>query len=110
MPSPKEIKMEIPGSFTLDQILFGLIEAEEMKNRNVTEMKVLPDGPDGHRSEATLVKQPVGVPFPQLLLVKVPSAGKLPSIIAAQLADSKKHLFDATIFVENEKTRIAAFR
>lgn len=103
-----EIEMEIDGSFTLAQILDGLIEAEEMKNRNVTEMSVLPDGPGGkHLSKAKLVKQPVGVPFPVLVLVKVPS-GQLEAVKTAQ--KPKKFVFIATIWIENEKTDVAAFR
>src|ERR1700686_189281 len=98
MPTPIQIEMEIDGSFTLDQILNGLIEAEEMKNRNVTSLSVLPDGADGtHKSKAVLVKQPLGVPFPPLVLVKVP-AGQLETIKTAQ--KPKKFLFSATIWIE----------
>ena len=108
MPKPKEIEMEIDGSFTLDQIMNGLIEAEQLKNRNVTALSILPDDPDGkHKSLAKLVKQPVGVPFPPLVLVKVPQ-GQLEPIKTAQ--KPKKFLFSATIWVENKKTNVAAFR
>jgi hypothetical protein len=103
-----QIEMEIDGSFTLEQISDGLIEAEEMKNRNVTAMSVLPDTPQGkHLSKATLVKQPVGVPFPTLVLLKVP-AGQLEAVKTAQ--KPKKFLFSATIWIENKQTEVAAFR
>lgn len=106
--SKNQIEMEIDGSFTLAQISDGLIEAEEMKNRNVTAMSVLPDGPDGkHKSSATLVKQPVGVPFPILVLVKVPP-GQLEAVKTAQ--KPRKFLFSGTIWIENKKQDVAGFR
>jgi hypothetical protein len=104
MSTLNQIELEIPGSFTLDEILNGLIEVEELRNRNLTALAMLPDGPDGeHLNSATLVKQPVGVPFPVLLLVAVPAGGVPPP-------PGKKHLFDATIWVENKQTKVAAFR
>jgi len=96
-----EIEMEIDGSFTIDQISNGLAEAEQLKNRKVTALSVLPDGPDGkHRSAAKLVKQPLGVPFPQVKVVKAsdsPPAGKT-------------LLFKSNIWVQNAKTDVAAYR
>jgi hypothetical protein len=98
------IELEIPGSFTLEQIMFGLIETEALRNRNVTAMSMLPDDDEGnHRNTATLVKQPIGVPFPTLLLVAF--TGDAPDPVAG-----KALLFTSTLWVEDEETKVAAFR
>lgn len=96
-----EIEMEIDGSFTLDQISNGLAEAEQLKNRKVTALSVLPDPSAGqHLSLAKLLKQPLGVPFPQVKVVK-----------ASDPAPAGKTLqFKATIWVENAKTEVAVYR
>lgn len=96
-----EIEMEIDGSFTIDQISNGLAEAEQLKNRKVTAMSVLPDTPEGaHRSAAKLVKQPLGVPIPQ---VKV--------VLASDSPPAGKTLqFKANIWVQNAKTDVAVYR
>jgi len=96
-----EIEMEIDGSFTIDQISNGLAEAEQLKNRKVTSLAILPDGPDGkHKSVAKLLKQPIGVPFPQVQVIKAassPPAGKTLQ-------------FKSNIWVENLKTDVAVYR
>lgn len=98
---PNEIEMEIEGSFTIEQISDGLAEAEQLKNRKVTALSVLPDGPGGrHRNLAKLVKQPLGVPFAQVLVIEAtdsPPAGK-------------ELLFKANIWVNDAKTDVAAYR
>ena len=105
-----ETQVEIAGSFTLDQIVNGLIEIEQMRNRKVTALKMLPDGPDGHRNQGTLIKQPLGTPIPQLVIVAVPAGANLPSIIAQQSMAGKNFLFKASIWVANQQTEVAAFR
>lgn len=101
MPTPVEIEMEIDGSFTIEQISNGLAAAEQLKNRKVTALSILPDGPNGkHLNVAKLLKQPLGVPFPQVLVIKAvdsPPAGKT-------------LLFKANIWVQNAKTDVAAYR
>jgi|SRR5881394_1790715 len=96
-----EIEMEIDGAFTLDQISFGLAEAEQLKNRKVTKLAILPDAPGGkHLSVATLVKQPLGVPIPQVVVLK-----------ASDNAPAGKTLqFKANIWVANAKTDVAVYR
>lgn len=102
MPTPaNEIEMEIDGSFTIDQISNGLAEAEQLKNRKLTALSILPDGPNGeHLNVAKLLKQPLGVPIPQLVLIK--SADDPP--------EGKTRLFGANIWVENTKTDVDAYR
>ena len=96
-----EIEMEIDGSFTMPQISDGLAEAEQLKNRKVTALSTLPDGPDGkHKSSAKLVKQPLGVPFAQVLVIKASDSPP----------QSKTLLFKANIWVQNAKTDVAAYR
>lgn len=96
-----EIEMEIDGAFTIDQISNGLAEAEQLKNRKVTSLSILPDTPEGkHRNLAKLLKQPLGVPFPQVKVVKAsdpPPAGKTLQ-------------FKANIWVANAKTDVAVYR
>jgi hypothetical protein len=102
MPTPiQEIEMEIDGSFTIDQISNGLAEAEQLKNRKVTALSVLPDTPGGqHRSLAKLLKQPLGVPIPPVQILK-----------ASDPAPAGKTLqFKASIWVTNAKTDIAVYR
>lgn len=96
-----EIEMEIDGSFTIEQISNGLAEAEQLKNRKVTSLSVLPDKPEGkHWSVAKLVKQPLGVPFAQVLVIKA----------SASPPPNKKELFKANIWVQNAKTDVVAYR
>lgn len=95
-----EIEMEIDGSFTIDQISNGLAEAEQLKNRKVTALSILPDTPEGKRSAAKLVKEPLGVPIPEVQVVKAsdpPPAGKTLQ-------------FEANIWVENAETDVAVYR
>lgn len=96
-----EIEMEIDGAFTIDQISNGLAEAEQLKNRKVTALSVLPDTAAGkHRSVAKLVKQPLGVPIPRVKVVK-----------ASDPAPTGKTLqFKANIWVANVKTEVAVYR
>jgi hypothetical protein len=95
-----EIEMEIDGAFTIDQISNGLAEAEQLKNRKVTSLSVLPDAGGKHRSAAKLVKQPLGVPIPQVKVVK-----------ASDPAPAAKTLqFKANIWVGNAKTDVAVYR
>lgn len=96
-----EIEMEVDGSFTIEQISNGLAEAEQLKNRKLTALSILPDGPDGkHKNVAKLLKQPLGVPFAQVLVIKAadaPPAGKT-------------LLVKSNIWVQNAKTDVAAYR
>lgn len=99
--STPTIEMEIDGSFTIEQISNGLAEAEQLKNRKVTSLATLPDGPDGkHKSVAKLLKQPLGVPFAQVLVIKA----------ADSPPPGKTLLFKANIWVQNAKTDVAAYR
>lgn len=101
MPSPKEIELEIDGSFTLSQISDGLAEAEQLKNRELTALSVLPDRPNGkHRSVAKLVKRPLGGTFRPVFVIK--ASDKPPS--------GKKQQFKANIWVEDAKTDVAVYR
>lgn len=101
MASPKEIEMEIDGSFTMPQISDGLAEAEQLKNRELTALSVLPDGANGkHRSVAKLVKRPLGVTFAPVLVIK--ASDSPPS--------GKKQLFKANIWVQDAKTDVAVYR
>lgn len=96
-----EIEMEIDGSFTIDEISNGLAQAEQLKNRKVTSLSILPDTPAGkHLSLAKLLKQPLGVPFPQVKVLQgsdPPPAGKTLQ-------------FKANIWVQNAKTDVAVYR
>jgi hypothetical protein len=109
MPDEIVDELEFPGSITLDELLNALTVQEVESTEKLVELKILPDGPDGHRSLASLADRPIGVPFKPLLLVEVPS-GQLDAIKAEQSAQGRSFLFSATVWIENEQTEVAAFR
>lgn len=95
---PDEI--EYPGSATLDDIQNDLVVKESNRSENLTKLEMLPDDDSGHRTGATLTPLPFGTEFGRLVLVKASEAAPA----------GKNLLFNATIWVENEQTDVAAYR
>jgi hypothetical protein len=102
-------ELEYPGSITLDELLNALTVQEVDSVEKLVGLKILPDGPAGHRSLATLADRPIGVPFKPLVLVQVPP-GQLDAVKAQQTAQGRTFLFSATIWIQGMQTDVAAFR
>lgn len=109
MPDEIVDELEYPGSITLDELLNALTVQEVESTEKLVGLKILPDGPDGHRILASLADRPIGVPFKPLVLVKVPP-GQLEAIKAQQAGQGRSFLFSAAVWIENQQTEVAAFR
>lgn len=106
MPDNIIEEIEYPGDCTLEEINNDLVVIESVRTEKLVELRIIPDGPDGHLSLASMADRPIGA-IDRLVLVPVPD-GDLESVIEEQAPN--EFLFSATIWVEDEETEVAAFR
>ena len=97
---------QIDGSKTLAEQQLAINFAEQANNAQVVSFQ---KGPSP-MNYATLQDVPLGQNILPLLLVTVPPATSIGSVVATQLAGGKHLIFYSTAYVEGAETKVAGFR
>jgi hypothetical protein len=98
----------------------GDFDLEDLENRCGTIQNMVPcklirvtkktDDSAGKFNAALFEEVEVGSTPPKPAIIKIENPEKIPSIIAEQMAASKKMIFDSTIYVQNVEERVLGFR
>lgn len=98
----------------------GDFDLEDLANKCGTVQNLVPcklvritkktDEPTGKFNAALFEEVPVGNTPPKPFFIEIDDPTKIPSIIAEQMTQNRKMIFDSTIFVQNVETRVIGFR
>lgn len=97
---------QVDGSKSLAEQQTTINYAEQTNN---TQLVSYQKGP-APANFATLQNVPLGQNIPPLLLVEVPTAASIGSMVAAQLATGKHLVFYSAVYVKSVEAKVAGFR
>lgn len=100
------MNVQVDGSKPLAEQQTAISYAEQLNNVQLISYQKGP-APENY---ATLQDVPRGQNIPPLLLIEVPLAASIGSIVATQLATGKHLLFYSAVYVKSVETKVAGFR
>lgn len=97
---------QVDGSKSLAEQQTAINYAEQLNNSQLVSYQ---KGPIP-ANIATLQDAPLGQNIPPLLLIEVPIATSVGTIVATQLATGKQLVFYSAVYVKSIETKVAGFR
>ena len=97
---------QVDGNTSLDEQQRAISYAEQVNNAQLVSYQK----GAAPANYATLQDMPLGQKIPPLLLVEVPIATSIGSVVATQLAAGKHLVFYSAAYVGSVETKVAGFR
>lgn len=102
------IKMR--GDFDLDDLTNRCDTIQHLVPCKLIRITKKTDEPSGKFNAGLFEEVDIGTTTSRPKLIEITNPEKIPSIIAEQMAQNRKMIFDSTIYVLNAETRVLGFR
>ena len=100
----------IRGDFDLEMLEDRCGTIQNMSSCKLVRITKKTDEPEGKFNLALFETVPLDAIAPKPIFISIEDATKIPSIIADQIAQNRKFIFDSLIYVSNNEKRVLGFR
>ena len=104
------LQRRIRGDFDLGMLTDRCGTIQNLASCKLVSIRKKTDEPDGNFNLAVFETVSRDVIVPKPFLIEVEDPAQIPSIMADQMTQDRKILFDSLIFVSDSETRVLGFR